>query len=156
MPTEIERKYLVRKEQWDLIQKPLPKHIVQGYLFNVGHKSCRIRIVNHSKAILNIKQEIDALHRNEFEVQLPLEEARNLLEIMAEGFIEKQRYEFWEGRFIWEVDVFGGNNEGLIVAEIELGHADECYEKPEWLGEEVTHDKRYLNTNLAIRPFKIW
>lgn len=156
MPIEIERKFLVDKASWELLQKPSPRYIVQGYLFNTGNKSCRIRVVDNSIAVLNIKQEIDALHRHEVEVQIPLDEAKLLLANMAEGFIEKQRYEFSYGDLVWEVDVFTGNNFGLIVAEVELLDANILFEKPDWIAAEVTHDRRYLNTNLAFKPFSSW
>ncbi|HSK12617.1 MAG TPA: CYTH domain-containing protein [Phnomibacter sp.] len=156
MAFEIERKFLVDHEWWPSVKYNKAKRIVQGYLFIAGDKCCRIRITDNEKAILNIKKEIDDLHRHEFEIVISMDEARMLLEQMGESFIEKIRYEVGNGELKWEVDVFEGANKGLIIAEIELPSADTFFEKPPWLGKEVTSDKRYLNTNLATHPYCSW
>ena len=156
MAFEIERKFLVDKAKWSGIKKPVPLQVMQGYIFNAGNKSCRIRITNNNKAVLNIKQGIDDLHRHEFETEISIHDAQILLEEMGEGFIQKSRYEIFADSYKWEVDVFEGANEGLIVAEIELPAANSQFNKPDWVGEEVTFDKRYLNTNLAENPYQSW
>jgi adenylate cyclase len=155
MGQEIERKFMVAEEAWKLVQKPEGTFIKQGYLFNQDKKSCRVRI-SGGKAILNIKHSIDAVHRGEFEYEIPINEGLELLDAISENNIEKTRYRFPAGKHTWEVDVFSGANIGLIVAEIELDTADEAYEKPVWIAAEVTGDERYLNTNLAVMPFSMW
>lgn len=155
MGKEIERKFLVDQTILKEVKKPEGIVIKQGYLFNQGNKSCRVRIAG-GKAILNIKHRIDDLHRGEFEYEIPLADGLDLLENISENNIEKTRYEFPLGIHSWEVDVFEGANTGLIVAEIELASADEPFEKPSWVTEEVTDDEKYLNTNLAIHPFSKW
>lgn len=155
MGKEIERKFLVDEPLWNEVTKPEGTKIKQGYLFNQGNKSCRVRIAGQ-KAILNIKHKIDDLHRGEFEYEIPFADGLDLLENISENNIEKTRYEFPLGIHTWEVDVFEGANTGLVVAEIELDSADEPFEKPLWVTQEVTEDEKYLNTNLAVNPFSKW
>lgn len=156
MAQEIERKFLVDPQKWKTLGCSHGQHLRQGYLFNQDVKSCRIRIINNQKAVLNFKRLIDALHRFEYEIELPLHEARILLDNLGENFIEKTRFEVMHQNKCWEVDVFAGSNDGLIVAEIELQAADANFALPDWVTEEVTHDYRYLNTNLALNPYKNW
>jgi adenylate cyclase len=155
MPTEIERKFLVDAALWQALPKPPGSYIRQGYILNKHPKSLRVRIQG-DQATLNLKQMTDALHRHEFEYPIPLEDAHAMLNDMAENDIVKTRYKKPAGPFTWEVDVFAGANAGLVVAEIELPHAAEVFDKPAWIGEEVTHDMRYLNTALAEKPFTTW
>lgn len=155
MGVEIERKFLVNKTIWQEINKPTPKFIRQGYLFSNQQKAVRVRIAN-DKAFLTIKGSVSETTRLEFEYAIPLEDAQQLLDTLSEHEIAKKRYEIPVGKHIWEVDVFEKKNEGLIVAEIELSSELETFEKPLWIGEEVTQDARYLNTNLAIHPFVTW
>jgi len=155
MPTEIERKFLVDAAKWQALSKPTGTYIRQGYILNKHPKSLRVRIEG-DQSTLNLKQMTDALHRYEFEYTIPLEDAHAMLNHMAESEIEKTRYKIPAGPFTWEVDVFCGANEGLIIAEIELPHANEAFDKPAWVGDEVTHDMRYLNTAMAERPFTTW
>jgi adenylate cyclase len=155
MPQEIERKFLVQQVAWDALEKPLPIAIQQGYIFADESKSVRIRRKG-DKAFLTIKQSVSEIVREEFEYAIPVEDATYMLEKMANAVISKGRYEIAYEGHLWEVDVFEGDNEGLIVAEIELKHDREAFEKPSWLGEEVSNDPRYLNVHLAERPFKTW
>ncbi len=155
MATEIERKYLVHPERWEACEKPAGQKLEQGYLFEADHQSCRVRIAG-AQAWLNIKKMQDALNRLEFEYEIPLEDAQQLLKDLSISRLEKTRYKIPCAGYEWEVDVFAGANEGLIVAEIELTNADAIFEKPDWVASEVTHDFRYLNTHLAAHPFSSW
>ncbi len=160
MPREIERKFLVRGDGWRRhVVRSLP--IVQGYLTRMGFPDCtrssvRVRI-SGERAWLNIKRAEIGVSRLEFQYPVPVNEAREMLDALAMGaLIEKIRHEVPVGNHVWEVDVFEGENAGLIVAEIELAHEDEPFERPEWIGEEVSHDPRYYNTSLVEHPFSRW
>lgn len=155
MAVEIERKFLVNSLLWNQISLPQPKIIRQGYLFSNTEKAIRVRIAN-DKAFLTIKGAVSSTTRLEFEYEIPLSDAQQLLDQLSENEIAKKRYEIQIGNHCWEVDVFEKNNTGLIVAEIELSSEEESFEKPLWTTEEVTHDSRYLNTNLAINPYNSW
>lgn len=151
---EIERKFLVKNTNYR--EGAIKNSMKQGYIANSPKKSIRVRI-GDTKAFLNIKGAITGITRPEFEYEIPLSDAVELLERFAEGpIIEKIRYVVEYEGFKWEIDEFGGENQGLIVAEIELSSEEEYFEKPSWIGEEVTNDLRYLNTNLSIHPFKTW
>jgi adenylate cyclase len=109
------------------------------------------------RAHLNVKATDDGIHRHEFEYEIPLEDARALFEHVVRGpVIEKIRHELHLGGHLWEIDEFLGDNAPLVVAEIELEHADEPFERPAWLGEEVSQDRRYYNSNLALKPYSQW
>lgn len=155
MHQEIERKFLVKVDVWDKYTKPQPISIQQGYIFADRIKSVRIR-TKGDRAFLTIKQSVSEIVRDEFEYAIPIEDATYILQNMASAVISKWRYEIENEGHVWEVDVFHGDNEGLIVAEIELKSADELFDRPEWLAEEVSNDPRYLNVQLAERPFKTW
>jgi adenylate cyclase len=128
----------------------------QGYLNNETHCSVRVRIAD-DRAWLNLKGVTMGAQRLEFEYDIPVMDAHSMLnELTCKPLIEKIRHLVDVGDHTWEIDVFEGDNAGLIVAEIELDDPDECFEKPEWLGEEVTHDARYYNTCLSSHPFKHW
>lgn len=155
MPTEIERKYLLRDDSWRkrVIKS---KKIIQGYLANTGHSSIRIRLVNDS-ASLNIKSMTLGVTRSEYNYPIPAEEAALLLKDLCIGpLIEKTRHYVKYGDHTWEIDEFCGDNAGLIVAEIELDAPEEKFISPEWLGEEVSSDPRYYNVCLINHPFKDW
>jgi CYTH domain-containing protein len=122
------------------------KQIRQGYLFTEQAKSCRVR-VKGAKGFLTLKFGTDLLSRNEFEYEIPFEEACELL-TCCDKVLQKTRYEIPAGDHVWEIDVFSGALDGLILAEIELTDADETIQLPSWIGEEVTHDPTYLNVNL--------
>ena len=153
MAVEIERKFLVVGNDW--------KHSVgretvmeQGYL---GGDQCSIRVrVEGDSARLNIKSLSTGIRRTEFEYPIPLTEAQQMLADFATSSVSKTRHYVDFGRHQWEIDVFAGANQGLIVAEIELSAEDESFERPPWLGEEVSQDPRYLNVFLARKPFTQW
>ena len=143
---EIERKFLIK--DGDTLRAKLinGKEISQGYLFTENAKSCRVR-VKGAKGFLTLKFGTDMLSRNEFEYEIPFEEACELL-THCDKVLQKTRYEIPAGVHVWEIDVFSGALDGLILAEIELSDAQETIQLPSWVGEEVTHDPKYLNVNL--------
>jgi adenylate cyclase len=155
MATEIERKFLLRDDSWrDQVEQS--QRMAQGYLQRSGDTAIRVRIAG-DQAHLNIKKSLDGIHRLEYEYPIPLADARELLEQVALPTpIDKTRHLIRQGPHTWEIDEFHGDNAGLIVAEIELSHADEAFDRPAWLGEEVSSDTRYYNSNLSERPFKDW
>ncbi|CAC9977030.1 MULTISPECIES: CYTH domain-containing protein [Flavobacterium] len=153
---EIERKFLVKSD--DFKEQAFAKNqIAQGYLSSIAERTVRVRIKG-DKAFLTIKGigHQGGMSRFEWENQIPLDEAAELLKLCEKGKIEKTRYEIKFGNHIYEVDEFYGENEGLTMAEIELQSEDESFEKPDWLGEEVTNDERYYNAYLSKNPFKNW
>ena len=157
MAQEIERKYLVdgdfKKEAYDAIR------ITQGYLSSMPQRVVRVR-VKGDKGYITIKGEADTsgVSRFEWEKEIPLEEAKALLKLAEPGIIDKTRYliKNTDGRHTWEVDVFHGDNDGLVMAEIELSAENETFDRPNWLGKEVTGDKRYYNSFIAHNPYKNW
>jgi adenylate cyclase len=151
---EIERKFLVRDQQWkSLGQGALLR---QGYLSSQPDRIVRVRIEGES-AMLTIKGRTVGATRGEWEYPIPVEDANSFLnELCEKPIIEKYRYRIRHEGMIWEVDEFLGDNAGLVVAEIELEAEDQAFEKPQWVGEEVTHDARYFNANLLKRPFSSW
>ncbi len=155
MATEIERKFLVLNEDWQVhINAEL--QIVQGYLATNEFSSTRIRIQN-DKANINIKSATLGITRSEFEYAIPVVDAQSMIDdLCIKPVIEKTRYIVKYMHHTWEIDVFSGDNEGLIVAEIELSSPDEAFEKPSWLGKEVSNDARYYNVCLVKNPYKTW
>ena len=155
MATEIERKYLVKNELWReaVVSQSRMK---QGYLSNHGNASIRVRVAN-DKAFLNIKSATIGIRRHEFEYEIPLADADDMLATVAEQpFIDKTRYKVKHGGHIWDLDVFEGENLGLVVAEVELATEDESFELPPWSGDEVSGDPRYYNVNLVKEPYCRW
>lgn len=155
MALEIEHKFLLANPDWRrLIHHSV--HYKQGYLSNNPLSSVRVRI-SDAKAWLNIKSATIGSHRQEFEYEIPLSDANNILdELCFKPLIEKIRHFVYLQPHIWEIDEFMGDNAGLIVAEIELQQIGEAFAKPGWLGEEVTGDVRYYNNNLCKHPYKDW
>jgi CYTH domain-containing protein len=154
MAQEIERKFLLRTEGWRGLA---PGRVyVQGYL--AGNEACSVRVrIAENTASLAIKSATAGACRREFEYPLPLADAQQMLDLLAgKPLIEKTRYTIEYKGFYWEIDEFHGNNQGLIVAEIELEREDQAFEKPAWIGEEVTGDPRYYNANLARVPYCAW
>lgn len=153
---EIERKFLVTSVAF---MKEAVKHnrIVQGYLSSVPERTVRVRIKGDN-GYLTIKGKSNetGMSRMEWEKEIFIEEAEQLLTLCENGTIDKTRYEVIVGVHVFEVDVFDGENKGLIMAEIELSSENEVFEKPDWLGEEVTADLRYYNAYLSKHPFKNW
>lgn len=153
---EIERKFLVTSDAYkkEAFSK---KRIIQGYLSSNPERSVRIRI-KENKAFITIKgiSNDSGLSRFEWEKEIPVDEAQSLLLLCEKGIIDKTRFEVKTGTHTYEVDEFYGENEGLEMAEIELNSENEKFEKPNWLGEEVTNDNRYYNSYLSKNPFKNW
>lgn len=153
---EIERKFLVTST--DFIKESYSKfEIAQGYISSNPDRTIRIRIKD-DKSFLTIKGKSseNGLSRFEWEKEIDVKDAQNLLLLCEKGIIKKTRYNVKSGKHIIEVDVFYGENEGLVMAEIELQSEDELYEKPNWLGKEVTNDERYYNAYLSKNSFKNW
>jgi adenylate cyclase len=153
---EIERKFLVLND--DFIAIAVAKNrIVQGYLNSNPERTVRIRIKGN-KGYLTIKGigNETGTSRLEWETEIAIEEAEKLLAICEKGIIDKVRHEIPSGKHTYEVDVFQGDNKGLIIAEIELDSENENFEKPNWLGKEVTGDNRYYNAYLSNTPFNKW
>ena len=151
---EIERKFLVTGTAW----KALGTSTVfrQGYLNDEKERTVRVRVAG-DKGFLTIKGKNTGAVRTEFEYEIPVEDALKMLETMAlRPLIEKTRTVIVCGGHIWEVDEFMGDNAGLVVAEIELTDENEVFDKPDWIGDEVTGDTRYYNSNLVIHPFSKW
>ena len=153
---EIERKFLVTSESFKT-EAFTQNRISQGYLSSVPGRTVRVRIKGE-KGFLTIKgaSNESGLSRFEWEKEIPAEEAVALLKLCEKGVIEKTRFEVKMGNHIFEIDEFYGENEGLIMAEIELKSETEPFEKPSWLGKEVTQDKRYYNSYLSKNPYKNW
>ena len=147
---EIERKYLVHKTVFKLIDAIRPAYITQAYLVNEKSKSVRVRMIN-DRAFLTIKSEMKNLTRSEYEYEIPVKEALSLIEVFDLKVLKKLRYKIEYQLKTWEIDVFEGKLEGLVIAEIELEKEDEKFEIPEWVDQEVTFDPTYLNANLINR-----
>lgn len=155
MGLEIERKFLVKADF--KAYAFANTRIVQGYLSSVPERAVRVRIKG-DKAYLTIKGigSNNGLSRYEWEKEIPVNEAEELLKICETGIIDKVRYLVKSGKHTFEVDEFHGDNEGLIIAEIELAKEDESFVRPNWLGEEVTGDKKYYNVSLIKNPYNTW
>lgn len=153
---EIERKFLVTSNAFKE-QAIAKKKISQGYLSSNPERTVRVRISNNM-GFLTIKGKGNesGMSRFEWEKEIPVEEANLLLALCEKGVIDKMRFEIKSGKHTFEVDEFYGDNEGLIVAEVELLAEDETFEKPEWLGEEVTNDVRFYNAYLSNHPYTYW
>ncbi|WP_269224226.1 CYTH domain-containing protein [Flavobacterium sp. IMCC34518] len=153
---EIERKFLVTSKAFKEVAFN-QNRIKQGYLSSIPERTVRVR-VKGNKGFLTIKgiSNESGMSRFEWEKEIPVDEAEKLLLLCEKGVIDKTRFEIKTGHHIFEVDEFYGENEGLIMAEIELQSEEESFEKPIWLGEEVTNDNRYYNAFLSKNPFKSW
>jgi adenylate cyclase len=152
LPIEIERKFLISGTDW---QQAGGTHIFQGYLCYENGRTVRVRLAG-DKAFLTIKGPGIGLVRPEFEYEIPVSEAEQLLDLCIGAVIEKIRHVIVHKGSKWEVDEFLGANSGLVVAEIELESEDQSFERPEWLGHEVTADHRYANASLAAHPYNTW
>ena len=153
---EIERKFLVNSNAFKT-ETFTQNRITQGYLSSVPDRTVRVRIKGN-KGFLTIKgaSNESGLSRFEWEKEIPIDEATALLQLCEEGVIDKTRFEVKMGNHIIEIDEFYGENEGLVMAEIELKNETEPFEKPKWLGVEVTNDIRYYNSYLSKNPYKKW
>ena len=155
MGTEIERKFLVKDDRWRAGASE-GRRYRQGYLVVGPPMAIRVRIAG-DKALLNIKKATREIARDEFEYPIPLEDAEAILAGLCEGhIIEKTRYKVPFGGLTWEIDVFEGVNAGLVAAEVELDSETQRFERPAWLGEEVSRDARYLNSSLSRNPYTLW
>ena len=156
MMIEIERKFLVTSDGFKT--EAFAKHeIAQGYLNSTPERTVRIRIKGNSGFItVKGKGNASGMSRFEWEKEIALSEAKSLLELCESGVIMKTRYEIKFGNHVFEVDEFYGENEGLVIAEIELQSETDSFEKPSWLGAEVTNDQRYYNAYLSKNTFKNW
>lgn len=154
MALEIERKFLVISDEFRSLAEPV--YVMQGYLAVLPDKVIRVRISGNS-GFITIKGRFSDTTRSEFEYEIPLPDAKSMLsDLCNKTLVEKERFRIPFEGYIWEVDEFLGENAGLVIAEIELTREDQPYNKPGWIGEEVTHDPRYRNANLASNPFKTW
>ena len=155
MGIEIERKFLVVDDSWRA-QAGSSKRMQQAYLSKGAERSIRVRI-SDNEAYLNIKSSRDGIRRLEYEYAIPVEEAVELIDQVAlKPSIDKTRYYIRQGKHTWEIDEFYGDNAGLVIAEIELDDESEHFDKPDWLGAEVSSDPRYYNMNLISHPFSQW
>ncbi|XTZ10698.1 MAG: CYTH domain-containing protein [cyanobacterium endosymbiont of Rhopalodia yunnanensis] len=154
MVIEIERKFLVKGDIWRSWGQG--KIYRQGYILTQNETTVRIRIVEDC-AFLTFKGKTKGFSREEFEYSIPLEDAEIMLKNLCNHpLIQKIRYRIHLENLVWEVDEFQGENEGLILAEVELSSEDQYFELPAWIGEEITQDLRFYNVNLAKHPYLIW
>jgi CYTH domain-containing protein len=151
---EIERKFLVTNDSWRASQEGVLYR--QGYMSTTKERTVRVRAAG-DKGYLTVKGQNDELVRLEFEYEIPLADVNEMLDkVCKKPLIEKKRYKMaYDGR-TWEVDEFFGANEGLVIAEVELQSQDESFEKPDWAGQDVTDDPRYLNACLVENPYSKW
>lgn len=161
MGIEIERKFLLANDAWRAVaHRAIP--MAQGYLNDLsvvesGAQKASVRVrIEGGQAALNIKSRELGHTRQEFEYPIPVADAQALLKLCVGGLVEKTRHLVRVGAHLWEIDEFAGDNAGLVVAEIELGHAEEAFERPAWLGRQVTDSLRYYNLALAQRPYSQW
>ena len=154
MGQEIERKFLVKGDGWRALDDGVVYR--QGYLSTVKERTVRIRIIN-DKAYLTVKGVTQGISRVEYEYEIPVMDANEMLDELCERpLIEKTRYTISIGGHIWEIDEFDGENRGLILAEVELSSEDQAVNLPDWIGAEVSDDPRYYNANLIANPFIKW
>lgn len=155
MGQEIERKFLVDHEKWKQLIKPKGELYRQGYLTTEPNKTIRVRQTNE-KGFLTIKGITTGAIRPEYEYEIPINDAKELLDNFSIAELSKIRYKINFDNKTWEIDEFLGDNEGLIIAEIELITEDEKFNIPEWINIEVTEQLKYYNSNLTVNPYKLW
>lgn len=154
MGEEIERKFLVATEGWRETAKGTRYR--QGFLSTEPERTVRVRVAG-PRGSITVKGKNVGARRAEFEYEIPVADAERMLDTLCKHpLIEKVRYTVAVAPHTWEIDVFEGENAGLVVAEIELGNENEAFDKPEWLGDEVTDDPRYFNSNLVENPYRTW
>jgi len=155
MATEIEHKFLLRDDRWRS-QVERSVRMRQGYLTSDARCSVRVRVAG-GQGFLNLKSGTLGIQRSEYEYAIPLDEAEEILNTLCEKpLLEKTRHYLHFGEHLWEIDEFSGDNTGLIVAEVELSRADEPFVRPDWVGEDVSQDIRYYNSQLAQHPYLSW
>ena len=152
MATEIERKFLVLGAAWKDAE---PTYYCQGYLNRDKHRTVRVRVAGDT-AMLTVKGLTIGASREEYEYTIPLDDAEAMLKLSDGPIVEKNRRVIKHVGLNWEIDEFLGDNEGLVVAEVELDSETQEIDPPEWVGVEITDDTRYFNSNLSIRPFNTW
>ena len=155
MKYEIERKFLVNKDLWYKIEKPKGDLFRQGYISTEPNKTIRVRMTDES-AFLTFKGLTVGSKRLEYEYEIPIKDAKEILDEFTDAGISKIRYKINHNGKVWEVDEFLDDNLGLVVAELELRSEDEKFDLPGWIDKEVTEDVRYFNSNLSLNPFKNW
>lgn len=155
MAIEIERKFRVTDSAW-MSAATRKRRIRQAYLTKNGRVSVRIRIAGEDRATLTIKTAQPGVSRQEYEYDIPVADAEELLELRDGAVIEKTRHDVPIGDVLWVIDVFAGENSGLVLAEVELASGDQEFRRPSWVGEEITHDRRFYNADLAKHPFGSW
>ena len=154
MSKEIERKFLVKNLDWKSQAKGTLYR--QGYLNSEKERTVRVRTIDE-KSFITVKGITTGVTRMEFEYEIPFADATQMLDKLVEKpIIEKYRYKLAQDGLVWEIDEFLGDNEGLVVAEVELADAQQALVRPDWLGEEVSADPRYFNNNLVANPYKNW
>lgn len=155
MAVEIEHKYLLKKDLWKEVIPHKSVAVKQAYILTDPNKTIRVRTMG-DKAFITIKGKNSGAGRLEFEYEIPLNDAHELIGNFSTNLIEKIRHYVLVDGKTWEVDEFSGNNAGLFIAEIELLHEEEVYTLPDWVDMNVTNDNRYANSNLALKPFTSW
>jgi adenylate cyclase len=156
MAREIERKFLVLNDDWRAAAGN-PARLRQGYLAMTAKAVTRVRVAGENAAFITVKSNEPGRSRDEYEYAIPHADGAALLKLCVDSVIDKTRYEVDAGGGrVWEIDVFAGDNEGLVIAEIELPDEDAVFDRPPWLGAEVTDDARYYNAALARRAYKFW
>lgn len=154
MALEVERKFLVVSDEWKSLATAV--RCRQGYLSTVKERTVRVR-VEGARGTLTIKGITRGVTRLEFEYDIPLADAEQLLDGLCERpLIEKFRYTIRDGSATWQIDEFTGDNQGLVVAEVELESANQAFSRPAWVGDEISHDPRYFNANLVRHPYSTW
>lgn len=157
MGVEPERKFLLKDDTWkqDVVSS---MKIVQRYLCRDFERTVRVRIEDDSRGFITVKGKAPSgsINTPEFEYSIPLQDAQEQMKLCLPGVIEKTRYHVPFAGKTWEIDIFEGENKGLVMAEIELAHGNEAFEKPAWAGQEVTFDPSYKNTSLTTCPYKSW
>jgi adenylate cyclase len=155
VPQEIERKFLVANEGWRELTEP-GRSFRQAYLAETDRAAIRVRISDGKEAVITIKSAKPGLSRSEFEYSVPVADAEALAELRQGSVLRKTRFRVPQTDMNWEVDVYHGENAGLVIAEIEVDSEDASVEKPPWVGKEVTGERRFYAAQLARRPFQSW
>jgi adenylate cyclase len=155
VPQEIERKFLVANDGWRA-NADRGRQFRQAYLAETDRAAIRVRIIDGASAVFTIKSAKSGLSREEFEYPLPLADAEDLTELRQGSVLQKTRFHAPHAGRTWEVDVYSGDNAGLVIAEIELDSEDAAVELPPWIGREITGEARYYASRLSARPFTSW
>ena len=155
MGMEIERKFLVKQNLWNKVKKEGTIYR-QGYLLRDKNKTIRIRVIEGDKGYVTIKGKTQNVSRLEYEYPLPEKDATEILKNFCDAIVSKRRYKIKVNDKLWEVDEFMDDNEGLIIAELELQDEKEAFTIPGWIDREVSEDSRYYNSELSVNPYKNW